>query len=379
MLQTRRGGDEGEFCIHGSGIYRRYAKCFRSRKAISYEDCLTFQGECTWWLTTLNPLTNAEGQVYRLAGTTFNITDRKRAELQLHQKTQDLEKALKELKQAQTQLIQSEKMSSLGQLVAGVAHEINNPVNFIYGNLVHLDDYTQTLIEIIELYRKSYPQYMAEIEEEIDEIELDFTIADLPHLIRSMKVGTDRIKNIVLSLRTFSRMDEAEMKEVDLHDGIDSTLMILQSRLKGKPERRTIEVIKNYGNLPPVECYAGQLNQVFMNIFANAIDALETQLDTQLEGDRTSIFTPQIRIETQVHDDRWISICITDNGPGISEAVKQKLFDPFFTTKPVGKGTGMGLSISYQIITERHGGSLECVSQPGEGTSFSIAIPRRQD
>ena len=360
--------------VEGETIHQRYHQCWQSRTAISYEECLTLKGERTWWLTTLNPLTDEEDRVYRLAGTTFNITDRKDAELQLHEKTQDLEKTLQELKNAQIKLVQSEKMSSLGQLVAGVAHEINNPVNFIYGNLTHLKEYAQDLLGLLEIYRKCYPEPVWEVQDEIDAIDLDFLVEDLPKALESMKVGADRIKDIVLSLRTFSRMDEAKMKEVDLHDGIDSTLMILQNRLKAKPDFPEIEVIKNYGNLPLVECYAGQLNQVFMNIVVNAIDALEMEIDR----DRTSIPHPHIQIGTQLSQDGWVSISIADNGPGIPDTVKQKLFDPFFTTKPIGKGTGMGLSISYQIITERHGGSLECLSTPGRGTTFSISIPLRQ-
>ena len=360
--------------VEGETIHQRYTQCWTSGKTMSYEECLTLQEGPTWFLTTLNPLKNAQSQVYRLAGTTFNITDRKQAELQLHEKKQDLEKTLQELKNAQSQLIQSEKMSSLGQLVAGVAHEINNPVNFIYGNLSHINDYTQDLLGLLEVYRECYPSPILAVEEEIDAIELNFLIEDLPKVLQSMKVGADRIKDIVLSLRTFSRMDEAQMKEVDLHEGIDSTLMILQNRLKPKPHFPEIEIIKHYGDLPLVECYAGQLNQVFMNILVNAIDALEMEI----ERDRTSIPHPQIQICTQLSTDGWVSISIADNGPGIPEAVKQKLFDPFFTTKPIGKGTGMGLSISYQIIAKRHGGCLECISAPRRGTTFSISIPLRQ-
>ncbi len=298
------------------------------------------------------------------------------SEAQLRQQTQNLEQTLRELQRTQSQLIQSEKMSSLGQLVAGVAHEINNPVSFIYGNLIHADDYTKNLIQIIHLYQKHYPQPVAEIQTEAEEMELDFLLEDLPKLLTSMQVGAERIQQIVLSLRTFSRMDEAQIKEVDIHDGIDSTLTILQNRLKAKPNRQEIEVIKDYGNLPKVECYAGQLNQVFMNILCNAIDAIEESY--KLGFIEHGSLIPKIRIRTQLIQPNQVIIKIADNGTGMTETVRQRLFDPFFTTKPVGKGTGMGLSISYQIITERHGGSLHCISAPGEGAEFLIQIPLKQ-
>ncbi|MBN3943275.1 PAS domain S-box protein [Nostoc sp. NMS9] len=320
-----------------------------------------------------------------------DITERKQAkeallksEAQLRQQAQELKVALRELQHTQTHLIQSEKMSSLGQLVAGVAHEINNPVNFIYGNLTPAKEYTQDLLSLLQLYQSHYPEPVLEIEDFAERIELDFLKSDLPQTINSMKVGADRIREIVLSLRTFSRLDEAEMKAVDIHEGIDSTLMILQSRLKGNDQRLTIEIIKEYGKLPLVECYAGQLNQVFMNILSNAIDALEESFiicpilgeNARSIEQRTS---PQICIRTQLQEPNQVTIRITDNGLGIPEDVKKQLFDPFFTTKPIGQGTGMGLAISYQIITERHGGSLECISQLGQGAEFVIKIPLIQD
>ncbi|MBE8991887.1 HAMP domain-containing histidine kinase [Nostoc sp. LEGE 12450] len=276
-----------------------------------------------------------------------------------------------------TYLIQSEKMSSLGQLVAGVAHEINNPVSFIYGNISPADEYTKNLFSLLDLYQRHYPQSVKAIQEFADLIELDFLRSDLPKLFQSMMMGAERIREIVLSLRTFSRLDEAEMKRVDIHEGIDSTMMIIQSRLKGTDQRPKIEVIKEYGNLPLVEYYAGQLNQVFMNILVNAIDALEDSLVISRWTTKKRLKTdnPRIYIRTQLLTPNQVTIGIADNGLGIPEDAKKQLFDPFFTTKPVGQGTGMGLAISHQIITERHGGSLECISQPGVGTEFIICIP----
>jgi PAS domain S-box-containing protein len=290
-------------------------------------------------------------------------------------KTQELEKTLQELQRTQSQLVQSEKMSSLGQLVAGVAHEINNPVNFIHGNLTPARDYIQDLLNLIELYQQYYPEPQSEIQAEIEAIDLEFLMEDLPKLLESMKVGTQRIREIVLSLRTFSRLDEAEFKDANIHEGIDSTLLILQHRLKAKENRPAIEIIKEYGDLPLVECYAGQLNQVFMNILVNAIDALDERDDKRTFAENEE--NPSaIYICTQLILENQVKISIKDNAQGMPESVRQRLFDPFFTTKPVGKGTGMGLSISYQIITERHGGKLQCISVPGEGTEFAILLPR---
>jgi urea ABC transporter urea binding protein len=284
---------------------------------------------------------------------------------ELSQTNHQLHQTVTTLKNTQLQLIQTEKMSSLGQLVAGIAHEINNPVSFIYGNLPHVNHYVDNLFAIVRLYQRIYPDPSAEVQQELENLELDFITQDLPQLTKSMRMGADRIRNIVLSLRNFSRLDEAALKAVDLHEGIDSTLLILQNRLKAVGDRPAVKVVKSYGDLPPVECHSSQVNQVLMNIISNALDALE-------ESQHPS---PVIEIQTQVENDRRITICISDNGSGIPESAKQKLFDPFFTTKPIGKGTGLGLSISYQIIVEKHGGSLRCESQQGEGTQFWIELP----
>ncbi|MBD1938264.1 response regulator [Microcoleus sp. FACHB-68] len=299
------------------------------------------------------------------------------SEAQLRTQTKWLEQAFAELKQTQSKLIQGEKMSSLGQLVAGVAHEINNPVNFIYGNLSYAHSYTQNLIRILNLYKSKFPNPGPEIEEEIETSDLEFLVEDLPKLLGSMKVGADRIREIIQSLRIFSRLDEAQMKSVNIHEGIDSTLLILQNRLKARADRPAIEVIKEYGDLPQVECYAGSLNQVFMNLLANAIDALE-DYNRQRSSADIKAFPNKIWIRTEASDNDKVMIRITDNGPGISEDVKTHLFEPFFTTKPIGKGTGIGLSISQQIVEEKHNGLLTCISNSDRGAEFIIELPIRQ-
>jgi len=290
---------------------------------------------------------------------------------QTRQQTTELSQALQELQTTQSHLIQGEKMASLGQLVAGVAHEINNPVNFIYGNLSHVTDYLQQLLGLIALYQKHYPDPVPEIQQEVEAIELDFVCQDLPKMLASMGVGAERIRQIVLSLRTFARLDEAEKKPVNIHDGIDSTLLILQHRLKAMTHRPAIEVAKNYGDLPDVKCYASQLNQVFMNILSNGIEALEEAIALQPEKQ----IQPILQIRTNIIEGNHVSIQIKDNGSGMPPEVREKVFNPFFTTKPIGKGTGLGLSISYQIVVERHGGRLSCNSQVGRGTEFFIEIP----
>ncbi|HIK31014.1 MAG TPA: HAMP domain-containing histidine kinase [Oscillatoriales cyanobacterium M59_W2019_021] len=262
-------------------------------------------------------------------------------------------------------------MSSLGELVAGVAHEINNPVNFINGNISHAETYVRDLLEMLQLYQKVYPEPPPEVEELAEEIELDYLIEDLPKLVSSMKEGVSRICQILLSLRNFSRQDRGNMSQVNVHDCLDSTLLILQHRLKDTAPHGGIQIIKEYGNLPEIYCYPGQLNQVFINLLGNAIDAIE-ESRTAMPDAQTK---PQIRIRTEKLNANRVVIRIADNGIGMNEEVRSQLFDAFFTTKPMGKGTGLGLSICHQIITQKHRGSLQCQSEPGKGTEFIIELP----
>lgn len=301
------------------------------------------------------------------AVTIRDITGRKKAEFQLQQQAESLKLTLHELKRTQAQLIQSEKMSSIGNLVAGVAHEINNPVNFIHANLRPAREYFQDLLSLVKLYQEHFPNPPTQIKAQIEEINLDFLQKDLLKLLNSMQIGTDRIREIVLSLRNFSRHDESECKRVNIHQGIDSTLMILQHRLKATLEHPEIMVIKDYGQLPPIECYSGQLNQVFMNLLNNAIDSVSTQCIEE-QG--------KIKIQTQTIDSNRISIKISDNGLGIPQNLQSKLFDPFFTTKPVGQGTGLGLFICHQIVVNKHGGNLYCHSTLGQGAELVVEINR---
>lgn len=307
-----------------------------------------------------------------------DITDRKHAEEALRQsearereKAQELERILDKLKRTQAQLIQTEKMSSLGQMVAGVAHEINNPVSFIYGNLPPARHYFQCLLSLIEIYQKTYPQPTPEIRQLAEEIELDFLVEDWQNLMHSMQVGAERIQEIVQSLRNFSRLDEKNLKPVDIHEGIENTLLILQHRLKAQGNHPEIQVIKDYGQLPLVTCYASQLNQVFMNLLSNAIDALENQPRPRVITISTSV-SPSASTSSI---SQFISIRIADNGSGMSEDVQQKIFDPFFSTKGVGNGTGLGLSISYHIVVEKHKGKISCSSTLGQGTELVVEIP----
>jgi len=365
-----------------------------------------FEVHSRFTVMSCDALTISAVGIVGTAGTLNDITERKLAEARERTKSQELEQTLRELTQTQAQLIQSEKMSSLGQLVAGIAHEINNPISFVYGNVDYASQYIQELLHLIHCYQQHYPNPPEGIKAEMEAIDYEFLVDDLPKLLDSMKVGADRICEIVLSLRNFSRLDEAEIKAVDLHEGIDSTLLILQHRLKAKGKDCEIQILKEYGDLPKVECYSGQLNQVFMNLLTNAIDALEEKRVGT--GSEHSTASPCIQIRTEVKDSNsllkddnhpvlngsatppssldaneaapltCVLIRIADNGTGMSEAVHRRLFDPFFTTKPVGKGTGLGLSISYRIVVEKHKGQLIVNSELGQGTEFIIELPLRQ-
>ena len=324
-----------------------------------------------------------------LSGSLIDITERRQAKAILQQTNEELESrvqqrtaelsrtnkalatTLHKLRATQGQLIQTEKMSSLGQLVAGIAHEINNPVSFVHGNIEPAYEYTKDILMLLDLYQQHYPDPSPQISQALDEVDIEFIQADFPKLLRSMKMGTQRIQSIVNSLRNFSRLDESDFKMVDIHEGLENTLLILSSRLKANPPQEPIELIKNYGELPFVHCFPGQLNQVFMNLLANAIDALRNDGH---EGNQSSHPNPTITLQTEAVDDS-VFITMKDNGTGIPADVITRLFDPFFTTKPVGKGTGLGLSISHQIITEKHGGTLKCQSTADEGTAFVIQIP----
>ncbi len=281
----------------------------------------------------------------------------------LAQQADELNQAFAELQQTQLQLVQSEKMSSLGQLVAGIAHEINNPVSFIYGNLPHVSEYVRNLMQLANLYKLALPALPSEIRDFEDEIDLEFIQTDLPQMLASMKAGADRIRKIILSLRNFSRLDEAEKKEADLHEGIDNTLLLLQHQLNGK-----IQIVKNYDTLPPVECYPSQINQVFMNLFDNAIDALSASL----QPDKRLEITTRLIEESK---GLKVRIAVRDNGPGIPDEIRAKIFDPFFTTKPIGKGTGLGLAICYQIVVQVHQGRIWVENPLSGGAEFIVEFP----
>ncbi|MEG4963302.1 MULTISPECIES: ATP-binding protein [unclassified Microcoleus] len=349
----------------------------------------------TYKLLDVHQLLLSQLQIHELSTVAM-----RESQAQLRHQAQQLELALLELQRTQTQLIQTEKMSSLGQLVAGVAHEINNPIGFIYSNLHHAKEYTEGLMRMLDIYRQHCPEFIPEIAAEAEKIELDYLVEDLPKVLNSMQQGAERVRDIVLSLRNFCRLDEAQMKQVNIHEGINNTIMLLQSQLKGKSGQEAIAIHKEYSDLPLVHCYPGQLNQVFMNILVNAIYALvESNKDEKVDkqshnnspGDRKQSCTnsqsslsnstrllPAIWIRTELIEKKKVIIKISDNGPGMTEDVRKRLFDPFFTTKPVGQGTGLGLSISYEIVVNQHGGELKCFSEPGKGAEFAIEIPLQQ-
>jgi two-component system, NtrC family, sensor kinase len=335
------------------------------------EPQLQADGRQAWIETNKIPLHDEAGNVIGILGSFQDVTARHAAEKALKQLNEELERrveertaklqqALTQLEQAQVQMVQTAKMSSLGQLVAGIAHEINNPINFIHGNLSYVQEYAQELMGFVDRHQLSVPTPA-----KTKGVDLAFIQTDLPKLLSSMQVGTNRIRDIVFSLRNFSRLDEAGFKVVNLHEGIDNTLLILHHRFEATADRAAIQVIKNYGDLPNVECCAGELNQVFMNVLTNAIDAIDSLIAAR---------SNTISITTAVENDH-VKIVIADTGTGIAENIRSRLFDPFFTTKAVGKGTGLGLSISYQIVTDRHHGKLYCDSTPGQGAQFCIEIP----
>ncbi|MFK8185160.1 MAG: PAS domain S-box protein [Phormidesmis sp.] len=356
----------------GAAVAKHNLQCAAQKRSLAYEEEIVFGDESTWWSTTLNPIQDSQGRVYRVVGTTNNITENKLKTMALEayserqaQQTEQLTSTLAALRNTQAQMVQTEKMSSLGEMVAGIAHEINNPVNFIHANVQPASAYADDLITLIKCYQQEHCQPSEDLAEMLEDLDFEFIQKDFLNLLNSMRVGTQRIREIVLSLRNFSRLDEADVKAVSLHDGIDSTLVILSHKLRENDIRQPIEVVKNYQPMPLVECYPSQLNQVVMNIVSNAIDALST------------IEQPKITIATQVQNGNAL-ITIADNGSGMPDSVQDRIFNPFYTTKPVGKGTGMGLSISYQIVTQKHGGELTVTSAPGQGTAFRIEIPLKQ-
>ncbi|WP_442945042.1 hybrid sensor histidine kinase/response regulator [Nostoc sp.] len=296
-------------------------------------------------------------------------------EQRVQERTAELTQSLQQLQQTQLQLIQSEKMSTLGQLVAGIGHEINNPIGFIEGNFSYIAEYANNLLHLVNLQQKKLPHPEPEIEELLNQMDFEYLAEDIPKLLGSMRQGIDRLKGISLSLRTFARSDISSKMEFQIHEGIDSTLMLLKHRLKNKGDHPAIEVVTQYGKLPPISCYPGQLNQVFMNIIANAIDALD-DLNQNHSDQKIAACPNTITITTSVnYQQETVTICIQDNGPGMLPEVQTRIFEQSFTTKPVGKGTGLGLAISYQIIVDKHNGQIDCLSIPGEGTKFIITLP----
>ncbi|MTJ46780.1 GAF domain-containing protein [Dolichospermum sp. UHCC 0259] len=361
--------------IYDCGFTDCYIKVLESYEAKAYVIVAILYNHKLWGLLAIYQNTTIrdwqEDEVYLLTqiGSQLGVALQQAESLKkMQMQKEEIAQTLKELQVTQSQLIQSEKMAGLGQLIAGLAHEINNPISFIYGNIPYVTDHIKDLLNLVRLYQNNYPQAPTEIKNQSAEIDLDFINDDLPKMLNSMMSGADRIRQLVISLRTFSRLDEAEMKPVDLHEGIDSTLLILQHRFQRQDNTPAIEVIKEYGELPPVVCYAAQMNQVFMNILTNSLDAIK----------ESSAESPKIWIRTKVIDNNYLQISIADNGCGISENVCDRIFEPFFTTKEIGQGSGLGLSVSYQIIVEKHGGQIKCISQPSQGCEFLIEIPIQQ-
>lgn len=340
---------------------------------------MTVSGKEKWIKGAARPTKQPNGDIL-WDGLVMDITESKRtqaaleySEAQLRCKASELEHTLYKLQRTQSQLIQTEKMSSLGQLVAGIAHEINNPINFICNNINFAHEYATNLLDILELYQKHYPNPEPEIQKQAEDIEIDFLKEDFPKILSSMQTGTDRIHEIIHGLRCFSRIDDVTAQDVNIHSIIDSVLLILHHRIKASGHNPGINIIKEYSSLPLIKCYPGQLNQVFMNLIANAIDALEESLFVNVTQ---APYKPTIQIRTYLsYDNSRVIINIRDNGLGIPTEKKDQIFNAFFTTKPVGKGTGLGLSISKQIIVEKHNGKIECISQAGLGTEFVIEIP----
>lgn len=364
--------------IYKAGHSECHVRLLEDFEARAYIIVPILQGETLWGLLAAyqnsSPRHWEEDEVDLLAqiGMQFGIA-LQQAELleQTQHQKEELARSLQNLKQAQTQLLRSEKMASLGQLVGGLAHEMNNPVSFIYGNLEHVESYMRDLLALVQLYQQHYPQPDENIRAEIEDIELDFILEDLPDLLASMQSGADRIRQLVQSLQTFSSLDRQQLNPVNVGERIDNTLLILQHRLKATETRPAIEVVKDYSELPFIECYGDRLDRVFMNLFSNAIDAIASRWQT----DAPANDSPIIRIQTRCLADNRVEIAIADNGCGIPEEVRSRIFDPFFTTKPIGQGTGLGLSICYQVVEELHSGLLRCESTEGEGSEFAIELP----
>lgn len=359
-----------------------YLQVLESYQARAYITVAVFHGEALWGLLAAyqnqgpRQWTAQEIQ-WMVHGATQLGVAVQQAELvaQMANQTKLLRETLKKLQWTQAQMVQGEKMASLGQLVAGIAHELNNPTNFIAGNLLYVEQYMTDMLSLVQAYQQAYPEPVEGVQTLLEDIEFDFIREDFPKTVQSMRLGTDRIHRLVQSLKNFSRLDESPQKQVNLHEGLENTLVLLRHRLKAQTLNPPITIQKSYGTLPLVDCYPAPLNQVFLNLLTNCLDALE-EWYSQAPRPRS----PQIMIRTQVieqEEQPWVAIAIEDNGPGIPSRIQNRIFDPFFTTKPPGKGTGLGLPISYQIITEMHQGHLRCVSTAGVGTTFWVEIPIR--